>query len=307
MRGRAESSKPPACLAANRGFEDSAPATHPGRRPKSSCRCLAIGVKWAVRQKEGTRMAPTARLTALLEAAAPADRHLLQQFVQSRDEKAFAALVERHGKWVLGVCRRVAGETDADDVFQAVFLALSRNAHRLRRPDALPAWLHATAHRLSLNALRARRRRHSAEDRAPIKPATNPLDDLSARELLTLLDAAIHKLPEPHRLAVILCCLDGLSLDEAANRLGVTSGVIKGRLERGRAQLRKLLGKHGLALPAVFGAGLLVVSPSAVARPLVESTLAVSMGKSLPSASVKALLSSSPRRLVRVVLLCGTL
>ncbi len=175
--------------------------------------------------------AATERLTALLQAAAPADAELLARFVRARDEAAFAAIVDRHGGWVLGVCRRIAGAADADDVFQAVFLSLSKTAHRLRRPEALPAWLHAAAHRLSLNAVRARKRRDCAEKRAPIKSGSDPLDELSARELLAVLDSSIQKLPEQDRSALILCCLDGLSLDEAAARLGMTSGTVKGRLE----------------------------------------------------------------------------
>lgn len=83
--------------------------------------------------------------------------------------------------------------------------------------------------------------------------------------------------------------------------------MVKGRLERGRTRLRKQLGKHGLALPTIFGAGLLLASPAAVARPLVESTLALSLAESIPSAAVKALLSSPPRRLLPAALLCGTL
>ena len=251
--------------------------------------------------------AATERLTALLQCAAPADAELLARFVRARDEAAFAAIVERHGQWVLGVCRRVAGEADADDVFQAVFLTLSRNAHRLRRPESLAAWLHATAHRLSLNAVRARRRRDSAENHASAKSAPSPLDELSARELLAILDAAIQKLPEQDRSALILCCLDGLSLEEAAGRLGVTCGTVKGRLERGRARLRKLLEKRGLVIPTVLGAGLLVASPRAIARPLIDATLVISLGESVPSAAVKAVLASPARRLMPAMLFIGVL
>src|SRR5262249_23285172 len=57
------------------------------------------------------------------------DRELLRRFAEERDESAFVALVCRHGPLVLGVCQRVLRRTaDAEDAFQATFLALSRGA-----------------------------------------------------------------------------------------------------------------------------------------------------------------------------------
>src|SRR5688572_2651502 len=85
-------------------------------------------------------------LTEADGADALADHELVRRFAEHRDEAAFAALVRRHGAMVLGVCRRLVGhEQDAEDVFQAVFLVLSRKAGSLHDRGAVGPWLFGVA------------------------------------------------------------------------------------------------------------------------------------------------------------------
>jgi RNA polymerase sigma factor (sigma-70 family) len=191
------------------------------------------------------------------------DAVLLRRFVKDRDESAFAALVDRHGPMVLGVARRVVGDYHkAEDVFQATFLVLARRARQLRQPNALPVWLHHTAHNLAVTSLRARKRRDRAEAEAPKRMTGAPLEDLSTRELLTILDDELARLPETFRLPLILCCLEGRSQDEAAALLGWTPGSVKGRLERGRQRLKERLAQRGLTFAVGAGVSLLMVRPA---------------------------------------------
>src|SRR5207244_1646917 len=121
------------------------------------------------------------------------DGDLLRRFVAGHDEAAFAELMRRHGPMALGVSRRASGDAHAaEDVFQATFLLLARKADTIRRPEAPGAWLHQAARRLALRARRSR-----AEVVGPARcPARGPLDDITARELLGILDDELARLPE---------------------------------------------------------------------------------------------------------------
>src|SRR5438132_9825208 len=83
-----------------------------------------------------------------------ADWELVQSYLERGDETAFAALVERHGPMVLGVCRSVLRHSqDAEDAFQATFLVLARKANSIRRRNDLGSWLHGVAYRVSCKAM----------------------------------------------------------------------------------------------------------------------------------------------------------
>ncbi len=224
------------------------------------------------------------------------DDALLRRFVRDRDEAAFATLVRRHGPLVLAVCRRVLGDADAaEDSFQAVWLVLARKATAVRPGERLASWLHGVTRQVSLNALRGdarRRRREAATARAAAAPRqADPLDELSAREVLFLLHEEVQRLPQAQRLPVLLCCLEGKTQEEAARQLGWTAGQVKGRLERGRQRLQERLVKRGLTLPAALAAAAL--SPAAVSTAVAAAVARAATGNSGaglgPSAGAAAL------------------
>src|SRR5262249_3380630 len=86
------------------------------------------------------------------------DREVLGRFVDDRDEAAFEVLLARHGPMVLNVCRQILRDPDdAEDAFQATFLALACKAGTLRIGESLGPWLYRVASRVAARA-RAHRR-----------------------------------------------------------------------------------------------------------------------------------------------------
>src|SRR5436309_3549653 len=78
------------------------------------------------------------------------DAALLRRFATAGDEEAFAGLVARHGPMVLAVCRATLRDPgDAEDAFQATFLALVRQARSIRVEESLGGWLYRVARRVA--------------------------------------------------------------------------------------------------------------------------------------------------------------
>jgi RNA polymerase sigma factor (sigma-70 family) len=203
------------------------------------------------------------------DAAGHSDGQLLRRFLADRDEATFAALLQRHGPMVLGVCRRVLrNEADAEDAFQATFLVLVRRAASLSSRAVLGDWLHGVARRTALNARRLAACRREKESAMARPEAQSPNAE---GDWVPLLDEELRRLPEKYRLPIVLCDLEGRTRREAAGRLGWPEGTVAGRLARGRAMLAERLKRRGLA-PTDGALVAALVRGTCVPPPLLTST-----------------------------------
>ena len=191
------------------------------------------------------------RQVFLRDAGELTDRDLLQRFGRGPDGDAFAALVQRYGPLVLGVCRRVLRqEQDAEDAFQATFLVLARKAGSIDQPERLGNWLYGVASRVAQKARAETARRRARQQQVTDMPAAEPGHEADWDDLRQVLDEEVERLPDKFRLPILLCHLQGKTREEAAQQLGWSPGAVKGMLERGRELLRSRLARRGLALSA---------------------------------------------------------
>ena len=204
------------------------------------------------------------------------DAELLDRWVVNRDEAAFELLLRRHGPLVLSVCRRLLHHPqDVEDAFQAAFLLLVRKAASIRRRQALASWLYKVAYRVALRA-RADRQKTAVATAADLEAlAATSDDELLWRDLRPVLDDEVQRLPEKYRAAFVLCHLQGLTNQEAADTLGCPLGTVLSRLSWARQRLRVRLARRGLAISAVGLATVLAdnAASAAIAPALIQSTL----------------------------------
>jgi RNA polymerase sigma factor (sigma-70 family) len=216
------------------------------------------------------------------------DRDLLRRFASRRDESAFTALVRRHGPMVMGVAQRVLRRhQDAEDVCQATFLLLARKAGGAAWRDSVAGWLYEAAYHLALKSRQAAQRRSAREARVRPRTPPDPLADITARDLQTVLDDELNRLARKYRTPLLLCCLEGKTRDEAARILGVPLSTVSGRLEAGRERLRRRLAGRGVPLSlALAGVTLLSATagtavPATLARATGQAALRVTAGEAL--------------------------
>lgn len=186
-----------------------------------------------------------------------AEAQLVEQCLAGQ-EAAWDELVRTYTRKVYAVCYRFTGkDTEAQDLTQEVFLRVFRTLKSFRSGEgSFTVWLNRLTRNLLIDHYRRtklERATDSIEDQLPIleeKAALGGRTDsvLAGREASELLQAALQKLSPDLRETVVLRDVEELEYREIAQILNVPEGTVKSRLNRGRAELARVLRRHKVAL-----------------------------------------------------------
>jgi len=172
------------------------------------------------------------------------DADLIARVLVDDDQHAFGELVRRHQSAVRGLLRQLT-RTDlalADDLAQDTFVRAYKHIRSFRGEARFSTWLY----RIAYNCFRedARRRKELVgidEEQLQAEADPQAVDPGLRHDLMH----ALNLLPLRERSAVLLCCQNGLSHDEAARVLDIPLGTVKTNVLRGREKLKKMLAAWG--------------------------------------------------------------
>ncbi len=187
----------------------------------------------------------------------PSDSELVRR-AKAGDLAAFEELTARHERQVFTLAFRILRhQQDAEDVTQQTFLSAIEHLAEFREEASFATWLLRIATHAALKIIRKR----SGLPTVSLDEATSPREEddtiphpefiadwrqspeqlVHKREIGRLLDEALAALDEKHRLVFLLRDVEGLSVQETAETLGLTEANVKVRLLRARLRLRELL------------------------------------------------------------------
>jgi RNA polymerase sigma factor (sigma-70 family) len=187
------------------------------------------------------------------------DAELLAKYVASRSAQDFAEIIARHGPMVLRTCQRLIGNSsDAEDAAQATFLVLSEKCSSVK--DNLGGWLYKVAQDSAAQVVRSERRRERREEAKAQMTRSTPVPDIDLREEL---DAALVRLPERERMAVVLRYLEDRDYAEAARVAGCSEATMRWRAMKGLERLRSVLAQRGAVFSVAALAGFMAKEAAA--------------------------------------------
>ncbi len=166
--------------------------------------------------------------------------------VADGDHEAFTEVMKAHENRVFSVCLRIMGDREkALDATQETFLTAFRKAHQFEGKSTFATWVYRIAVNTCYDQLRKQKRHPSEPMPEHLDPADHRAHEaVEAAAIRPELQEALASLPPEFRSAIVLSDIEGMSLPDAAQTLGVPVGTMKSRVFRGRRLLARHLGNQ---------------------------------------------------------------
>jgi len=240
------------------------------------------------------------------------DMELVREFATRRSDAAFETLVSRHLNLVYSVAlRQVRDPHLAQEVAQAVFIILARKAGSLGSKTILSGWLFRTAQYTSADALKIQRRRQHREQEAYMQSILNEPESEAWAQIAPLLDAAMLRLGEKDRNAIVLRFFENKNLREVGAALGASEDSARVRINRALEKLRKFFTKRGVMLSAAViatavSANSVQAAPMGLAATISAATVKSSMVAASTLTLVKGALKIMAWTKIKTAIVVGT-
>ena len=171
----------------------------------------------------------------------------LVRAVQKGDGRAFDALVRRYIEPAYAIALSLLhGEQDAEDGVQAAFIRALERIDQLRPGSPFGPWFYRVLRSTCLNLRRREALRAHEEVPASASGRNHPARELERTEARRQVLAALERLPEMQRLAVLLYDLEGYEHSEIGAILGIAAGTSRANLHHGRRALEAILREEGI-------------------------------------------------------------
>ena len=169
----------------------------------------------------------------------------LMRLAQSGDGESYKVLLSEIGLLVLRRVKRfIRKEADVEEVYQEVLLTIHRARHTFDPSRKFEPWLYTIIRNTVYDFLRKNRRKFEAETLVGDFFAAAPEDSAWKEE--QILSDVLGKLPEAQREAVEMIKIQGLSMEQAAEKAGISISAIKVRAHRGYERLKTLIMEYSL-------------------------------------------------------------
>ncbi len=185
-------------------------------------------------------------------SAEKSDQQLITDYAKNGGNASFAILVKRHSPLVYSVAQKIVlNHHDAEDITQATFVALAKNASKATFKTTAASWLATISNRLALNLIKSRQSRTAREHKT--MPDKYHLDQNPNQQstLQPELFQALDKLPDRYRRPLQLLYLEEKSADEISSSLSINPSTLRTRISRAKQLLKKSLTKKGFEFASI--------------------------------------------------------